>query len=188
MTSLNNFGGKVKNLILILALMISTVAMAGVDMKKSDFKWKGTKVTGMHEGKISLKSADLKMAENRIKSGKIVMDMNSVTVTDIKNETYAKKFINHILSKDFFETKKYPTATLEIVRDTGKQLEGKMTIKGKTNRVMIPYKKEGNMYTGTLKFDRTKYNLRYGSGSYFKGLGDKMIHDEVVLNFKVAVK
>lgn len=177
-----------KNLILVIAFMFSTLTIAGVDMKKSDFKWKGTKVTGMHEGKISLKSADLKMADNRIKAGKFVMDMNSVTVTDLSNKTFAKKFIDHILSKDFFEVKKYPTATLEIVRDTGKKLEGKMTIKGKTNRVIIPYTKEGNMYSGTLKFDRTKYDLRYGSGSYFKGLGDKMIHDEVELKFKVAVK
>jgi polyisoprenoid-binding protein YceI len=93
-----------------------------------------------------------------------------------------------MLNEDFFETNKFPTATLEIVRDTGKALEGMMTIKGKTNRVMIPYTKNGNMYKGTLKFDRTKYGIKYGSGSFFKGLGDKMIHDEVTLNFNVAVK
>jgi polyisoprenoid-binding protein YceI len=157
-------------------------------MKKSTFKWKGTKVTGMHEGNISLKSADLKMDNNRIKSGKLVVDMNSITVTDITNQEYAKKFLAHMLNEDFFETNKFPTATLEIVRDTGKALEGMMTIKGKTNRVMIPYTKNGNMYKGTLKFDRTKYGIKYGSGSFFKGLGDKMIHDEVTLNFNVAVK
>jgi hypothetical protein len=39
--------------------------------------------------------------------------------------------------------------------------------------------------SGTIRFDRTKYGIRYGSGSFFDGLGDRMISDEVVLKFEV---
>lgn len=168
--------------------MFSTTAFSAVDMKQSSFKWKGTKVTGMHEGNISIKSADLKMKDDgRINTGKIVMDMNTITVTDISGDM-AKKFLQHVTTEDFFMVKKYPTATLEIQRDTGKTLEGILTVKDVPQRVIVPYTKSGKTYSGTLKFDRTKHGIKYGSGSFFKGLGDKMIHDEVTLDFKVVMK
>jgi hypothetical protein len=32
-----------------------------------------------------------------------------------------------------------------------------------------------------LTFDRSKYNVRYGSGSFFENLGDKLILDSIKL-------
>ena len=44
------------------------------------------------------------------------------------------------------------------------------------------------MYSGTLKFDRTKFNMKYGSGSFFKNLGDKMINNEIKIDYVVALE
>lgn len=161
---------------------------AGVDTKASSFKWKGTKVTGEHYGQVSLKSANLKHSKDgKISSGEFVIDMDSVTVGDLSGE-WATKFLNHIKSPDFFNVPKFPTSKLVVTSDNGKVLKGKLTIKGKTNDITIPYKKSGDTYKGTMTFDRTKYDMKYGSGSFFKGLGDKMIHDKVTLSFEVKTK
>jgi polyisoprenoid-binding protein YceI len=175
--------------LLLMALFISSQLLAAnVDMSKSSFTWKGTKVTGEHFGKISLKKAELKKAKDgKIKSGNFVMNMDTITIEDLNGE-WAKKFVDHIKGPDFFNVPKFPEAKLVITGDDGKNLMGKLTIKGKTNKVTIPYEKKGNQYTGTMKFNRTKFDMKYGSGSFFKGLGDKMIHDDVTLKFTVALK
>lgn len=168
--------------------MIGNLYASNVDLKQSTFTWKGTKVTGEHTGNISLKSASLnKGKDGKITSGEFVIDMNSVTVTDLTGE-WADKFIAHIKNEDFFEIKKYPNAKLVITGDDGKSLSGKLTIKGKTNDIKVPYQMKNGVYTGTMTFDRTKFDMKYGSGSFFKGLGDKMIHDKVTLKFNVKTK
>jgi hypothetical protein len=46
------------------------------------------------------------------------------------------------------------------------------------------WKKTGSSVSGktTLKLDRTKWGLKYGSSSFFKGLGDKAIDNEFSLD------
>ena len=175
-------------LILVLSLFLSTGLLAkDVDLQKSSFKWLGTKVTGKHVGIIKIKNASLKMKDSKLMSAKIVMDHNSISVTDLEGE-WKQKFEGHIKSGDFFDVQKYPTSTLEVNKVDSKNLYGNLTIKGKTHAVVVPYSKKGNTYIGKLKFDRTKFNMVYGSGSFFKNLGDKMINDEVEVDFTVVTK
>lgn len=179
---------KIMKTLLLTLFLAGNLHAANVDLKKSTFSWKGTKVTGEHVGNISLKKANLKKGKDgKISKGEFVIDMNTVTITDLSGE-WATKFIGHIKSADFFDVKKFPEAKLVITGDDGKNLKGKLTIKGKTNDIKVPYKVKNGEYVGTMTFNRTKYDMKYGSGSFFKGLGDKMIHDKVTLNFKVKLK
>ena len=91
-------------------------------------------------------------------------------------------------SEDFFQVEKWPTAKLVIKSVKGEKVKGELTIKDKTNPVEFTAKNEKGFYTGTLKFDRTKFGMIYGSGNFFKNLGDKMIENDVTLDFKVKVK
>ena len=59
---------------------------------------------------------------------------------------------------------------------------GQMTIKGKTNPIAFDLNLKGNSATTTLVIDRSKYDIRYGSGSFFDNLGDKTIYDDFTLN------
>ena len=68
------------------------------------------------------------------------------------------------------------------------KMDAELTVKGVTKPVSFSYQQKGNKYTGTLKFDRTKYGIKYGSGSFFDNLGDRMIHDEVTVEFIVVTK
>ncbi len=174
-------------LISALTVFSLTSFAADVDLAKSEFNWKGTKVTGEHTGKLKLKKASVKLNDKGlIESGTLVIDLNSLTVTDLSGE-WATKFLTHMKSDDFFNIAKFPEATLVVKNDTGSKIKGILTIKGKSNPVEFSYKKSGSEYVGVLTFDRTKFDMIYGSGNYFKNLGDKMIHNEVTLNFKLVL-
>lgn len=177
-----------KNLALVLGIILSFSAFsAGLDTSKSQLEWVGTKITGKHNGTVGIKKADLKIKDGEIQSGYILADISKIKVTDL-NGTTADKFIGHIQGPDFFEVAKYPTAKFKIDKVENGYLIGELTIKGKTHPEKVKYMRKDNVYQGSLVFNRTKYDMVYGSGSFFKGLGDKVIHDDVELGFKLVLK
>ncbi|MDI1305369.1 MAG: YceI family protein, partial [bacterium] len=97
----------------------------------------------------------------------------------------------HLKSEDFFGTEKFPTSTLVFKKVVAKSanvytVTGDLTIKGKTNSITFDLATTANSATTALKIDRTKYDIKYGSGSFFDNLGDKAISDEFELT--VALK
>ncbi len=178
---------KLMTLAAVVFFGVSSAIATPVDLSKSEIKWLGTKVTGKHFGKIKLKSGDVTLKEGKLAGGTFVADINSITVDDLEGE-WATKFLNHMKHEDFFEVGKYPTATLKIKSVKGKTITADLTIKGKTNEVKFDYTKKDNTYSGKMTFDRTKFNMIYGSGDFFKNLGDKVIHNEVKVDFVFVVK
>lgn len=177
-----------RNLLLITSLLLGQAAFAlQLNKSASQLQWKGTKVTGEHYGTVGIKDAELTGEAGQIQRGHIIADLSKIKISDLEGK-WANKFIGHIQSDDFFNIKKYPTAKYEIEKVKNGFFYGKLTIKGKTHKEKVKYTKEGNEYKGTLVFNRTKYDMKYGSGSFFKGLGDKMIHDDVKLDFKLVLK
>jgi polyisoprenoid-binding protein YceI len=173
---------------LFAALVILSVnAIAGVDMAKSEFKWTGKKIAGPHYGVAPLKSATLVEEKGFVTGGEFVIDMTKIDVQDLQGE-WKGKLEGHLKSADFFEVDKYPTATLKIKSVKGKTVSADLTIKGITKPVSFDTKKEGAVYSGQLVFDRTQFNVKYNSGSFFdvKALGDKLIDDKVTVDFKVT--
>lgn len=162
-------------------------AATEIDTKASSFKWTGKKVTGQHYGTLPIKSSKLMEKKGQLVGGEIELDLTKMTVDDLTGD-YQKKFLSHIKSADFFEVKKWPTAKLVIETVKGTKAKGKLTIKGITQPVEFAFKKAKDVYSGTLKFDRTKFKMIYGSGDFFKNLGDKVIYNDVTLDFKVKVQ
>jgi len=116
--------------------------------------------------------------------------MTSVTSTDLTGE-YQGKLNGHLKADDFFGTDKFPTAKL-VIKTIGEKsanvytATADLTIKGITKPVTFDITVAGNTATTAFKVDRTKYDIKYGSGSFFEGLGDKTISDEFELT--VALK
>lgn len=153
---------------------------------KSSVTWKGYKVTGSHEGKISLKSGELVFKAGKLIGGEFTIDMMSIVNTDLEGE-YKGKLEGHLKSDDFFSVEKYPTAKLVFteVKSTGKnayEVTGDLTIKDVTAPVTFEISVYGNKATTNLKIDRTKYGVKYNSASFFEGLKDKAIYDEFDLS------
>jgi polyisoprenoid-binding protein YceI len=176
----------ITGLVVVLGMGFSAQALE-VDPSASEFKWSGKKVTGGHYGKLPLKSSKVNHNKGAIQGGEFVLDISKMTVEDLSGSMQTK-FLDHMKSEDFFEVAKWPTARLVINKLDGKMAHGQLTIKDKSHPVKFPYTKANDTYSGTLKFDRTKFGMIYGSGDFFKNLGDKMIYNEVTLDFKVKVK
>ena len=67
------------------------------------------------------------------------------------------------------------------VKSTGKnsyEVTADLSIKDKTNPVTFDISIYGNKATANIKIDRTKFDVRYGSTSFFDDLQDKAIYDE----------
>lgn len=163
-----------------------------VDIKKSTINWTGKKVTGQHTGTIDLKSANLYMEDGNITGGKFVIDMTTITVTDLSGSTKGK-LEGHLSSDDFFGVATYPEAIVEITNasKTDKpntyNIDADVTIKGITEPVSFVATVTDNNATADITVDRSKFNVRYGSGSFFDGLGDKMIYDDFELSVNLVM-
>ena len=154
-----------------------------IKTEKSIVTWKGYKVTGSHQGTINIKQGSLTFKNNKLVNGAFLIDMTSLGNTDLSDANYRGKLEGHLKSDDFFGVAKHPTATLLFtnVKSTGKnayKITGDLTIKGRTHAISFALSVYGNKANASLKIDRTKYDVRYGSTSFFDGLKDKAIYDE----------
>lgn len=189
----------------LFASALSLIVLAGhgehktytIDQKVSSIEWIGEKVTGSHTGTILVKEGDVQLEDGKVVGGTIYIDMTSIVVTDIEDEGTNAKLKGHLMSDDFFGVATNPTAMLKIIsveKTEGKQhlIKGEMTIKGKTEMVEISATimmlDNKVVILGEAKIDRTKFDIRYGSGKFFEGLGDRMISDEFTVKFKVGAK
>jgi len=153
-----------------------------IKTSESQVVWKGYKVTGSHEGTIAIASGELHFNGAVLTGGAFVMDMSTISSTDLEGE-YKDKLDGHLKSDDFFGVANHPKAQMVFtdVKANGKNaytVTADLTIKGKTAPVTVNFSVYGNKATATLKVDRTKYDVRYGSASFFDGLKDKTIYDE----------
>ncbi|GAL63823.1 rhodanese-like domain protein [Algibacter lectus] len=178
-----------KNIALVAFVALITFSFTTIEKDKKEIKtesskvvWKGYKVTGSHEGTIDIKSGALDFDGDKLIGGNITIDMTTLVSTDLEGE-YKGKLEGHLKSDDFFGVETHNTSTLEFteVKASGKNsydVTGKLTIKGKTNSVKFTISIYGNKATANLKVDRTKYDVKYGSASFFDDLKDKAIYDE----------
>ncbi|WP_343487814.1 YceI family protein [Allomuricauda sp. d1] len=156
-----------------------------VNTEKSTVTWKGYKVTGSHHGTIALKSGALEFDGEKLIGGEFVVDMSTLTNNDLEGD-YKGKLEGHLKSDDFFGVQSHPTSKLVFtdVNADGKnsyKVTGDLTIKGITKPVTFDVSVYGSKATATLTVDRSKYDVRYGSGSFFDNLGDKTIYDDFEL-------
>jgi polyisoprenoid-binding protein YceI len=184
--------------VLIFNLFVFANESYQVDVSKSELKWEGRKVTGAHHGTIDVKDGSLEFDNGILTSGSFSINMNSMICLDLEDETWNKKLIDHLKSDDFFAVTTHPIAKLKITgvknyKDSDSEANyliiGDLTIKGITHPIEFPavIKVENSIVTAVAKIevDRSKYDVRYGSGSFFTGLGDKLIYDNFTMNVKI---
>lgn len=169
-----------------------------IDTKASKVHWTAKKVTGGHTGYLSVGTGTVMVENNNVVGAQVNMDLNSIVCTDLKDAGTNQKFVGHLKSDDFFSVSNHPVAKFEITTivpgsTSGEyNVKGNMTIKGITNEISFPAKvsmANGTVKAvGTAKLDRTRWDIKYGSGKFFEGLGDKMIYDEFEVTFDISAK
>lgn len=167
-----------------------------IDVDKSVLTWNGKKVTGEHGGPVKAEKGYLTLNGNKLTGGVVSIDLRTMTSTDLKdNKEYHDKLINHLKSDDFFSVAKHPVATFKITKvkqSSGNTADvtGDLTIKGITNPVTFPVtvNVSGNTLTATGKatINRAKYDIKYGSKSFFDNLGDKVIYDDFTVDMNIV--
>ncbi|MEZ4854657.1 YceI family protein [Flavobacterium sp.] len=161
-----------------------------INIEKSSINWVGKKVTGQHNGTVNLKEGNLVFKDEALVGGKFIVDMTTINTTDLQGE-WAQKLNNHLKADDFFGVEKYPTATLQFkkIADKGNNvytIYADLTIKDITNPVSFDIVIGKNTATTKLTIDRTKFDIKYKSGSFFENLGDKAIYDDFELDINLV--
>jgi polyisoprenoid-binding protein YceI len=198
-----------KNTLSYLAIAgLGSVILAFTPVKKSEnltikpeaskIEWYAEKVTGAHNGLVQLKKGIITLENNEFTGGEFVVDMRSIKVTDISGPS-AAKLEGHLKSEDFFGVENNPEARFLVTGVSKKangefntEIKGNLTIKNVTHPITFPARvdiKNGNFAAyGEMVIDRSKYNVRYGSSSFFDDLGDKAIYDEFTMKISIGAQ
>jgi len=191
----------------IIALGLSAILMASfaftyvvnysVNVEESNVTWVGKKITYDHKGTIKISNGSLDVSSNNLVGGSFTIDMNSIANLDLEDSEKNAKLIGHLKSADFFNVSEFPTASMVITsvkmnkaEGSNYEVMGDLTIKGITKPVTFPamvvIDNDIVSAKATVVFDRSEYDVRYGSGSFFDDLGDKVIYDDIELGIELV--
>ncbi|MBS4014646.1 MAG: YceI family protein [Bacteroidetes bacterium] len=174
-----------------------------IDADKTTVAWIGSKMVGSaHDGKIGVKSGELYLVDDVLVGGKIVIDMTKIVVLDIENPAMNARLKGHLESDDFFSVEKFPEAHFDMAQISqieaaadglpNFQIKGNLTIKGITHGIFFPaYVKvqDGKLTAkADFSFDRSLFDVRFGSGKFFENLGDNLINDEIRVGLDVVAE
>jgi len=192
---------KMKKLFSFTVLLAATVLMMAfnpikedvytVDVANSSIGWSAKKVGGGHTGTVKITEGSLVYNGKSLQKGVFLMDMSSITSDNARVTT-------HLKSPDFFSAEKNPSSKFEItkVSAAGKErvnISGNLTIKGITHPLTFPATvKQGKdvvvAVASGIRIDRTKYDIKFRSKTFFGDIGDKAIDDEFELNINLTAK
>ncbi len=170
-----------------------------LDTENSDVAWEGRRIGGGHDGTIGIKSGRFYVFEGDLVGGEVVIDMNQIVVLDIENPNSNARLQAHLESDDFFAVEEYPEARFEItnveaveeeIADITHRVFGNMTIRGITHGIAfnanIDFSGDSMLAFAAFDLDRTRWNVRFGSGSIFEDLGDSAINDDFGLTLNLV--
>ena len=168
-----------------------------VNSENSTIKWIGSKVAESHEGTINIQKGVLNIKHGVLVGGQISIDMSTIVNTDMEGRM-KQRLEWHLKNEDFFNVAEFPTSTITItnaVKGEGNtyKVVADLTIKGITHPISFDADVNVNglnfLAAAKIKIDRTKWDIKYNSGNFFKDLGDKLILDEIEFEvFLLSVK
>ena len=180
--------------LILLSFCFTLAQSITADTSQSNIRWYGEELTGKtHFGNLSFKAAQIEVQDGVITGGNFIVDMSSLSVEDLSGGGKTK-LEYHLRSNDFFSVDKNPEAKLKITQkakvESGVQkLYGELSIKGIQHPIDLTMTfGDNNSALAQLTFDRSKYNVRFRSGSFFENLGDKLILDDIRLEVSLKWK
>ena len=173
----------------------------GVDLKESRVLWTGRNLLNKHEGAIPLRTGELTVEAGRLAGGRFTFDMRGITCSDLAGSPMHDILIAHLLSDDFFDAEVFPDASFVITQTSpvngaspgapNLSVSGELTLKGLTRPVEFPacagITPDGKLAAqASFAIDRTKWNVVYGSGKFFRNLGGHLVNDLIDLNLRIV--
>jgi len=161
-----------------------------INLDESILTWTGREVsTSSHYGTINFTSGQFEVSDGLISQGEFIVDMTSINVQDLSGGS-KERLEGHLRSDDFFSVESFPTAHLYIssseLISQGKWLVNSfLTIKDISHPVLFEMSNTDEGWIANLVFDRSKYNVKFRSGTFFENLGDKLIYDDIELKINL---
>ena len=177
----------IKNIILLITLF-SGLLINGqekkININESKIKWIGKEITTkIHFGSLKFNNGKIILNNDQIIGGDFSVDMKSLVDEDLSGKS--KQYLeNHLKSDDFFGVEKYPTASLNIsssikIGNNEHKINGILTIKNIAHPISFVLTFNDLGAFAKMTFDRSKYDVKYRSASFFSDLGDKLIYDDI---------
>jgi len=176
---------KLLSITLLLLLFNSAYAQKlTVDTEKSKIKWIGKEITtSSHYGTLKFSSGEITLKSDEI-SGAVSVNMESISVDDLSGGS-KNRLEGHLRSDDFFSVEKHKESKIEVISSkkngSSYDVNGTLTIKDISHPINFTLDMKDKMAETKLIFDRSKYDVRFRSGSFFENLGDKLILDDIEL-------
>ncbi len=162
-----------------------------IETSQSQITWTGREVsTSSHYGTLDFVSGNFEISNGAIVNGEFIVDMTSINNQDMEGDSKAR-LESHLKSDDFFSVESYPTAAIsinssELISDGKWNVSADLSIKGFTHPVNFEMISSEDGWSANLVFDRSKYDVRFRSGSFFENLGDKLIYDDIELSINLT--
>ena len=174
-----------------------------VDTDMSVVEWTGRNINNRHYGRIALAEGEVTLANRALSGGRFVLDMTSISNLDLQDATWRDLLLRHLMSDDFFDVERYPTAVFAV---TGYEpiagaapgtpngiVTGNLTIRDVTRPVsfsaVIAPQEDGSIKAqAAFDLDRTLWNVCYGSGRFYERLGMHLVHDLISLEMFIVAR
>ena len=162
-----------------------------VDTERSTIEWTAKKVGGGHTGTVKIADGSLVYKGKSLLGGSFTMNMASITSDNARVTT-------HLKTDDFFSAVKNPTSKFEITKVSAigsnrVNITGNLTIKNITHPLTFPatVKQQKGVVVAVangIRIDRTKYDIKFRSKTFFGNIGDRAIDDEFELSINLVAK
>ena len=170
-----------------------------VNAALSTCNWVGTEITtNTHTGTLDIYKGSVSVVDNRVNTAFLALNMSTINVTDLSGGANGS-LEGDLKSEDFFGVEKHPFSELKLeslkTKEGQSYAGGILNIRGISHPISFPVdaSQDGNQMTfdGDMTFDRSKYNVKFRSGSFpdlFPDLGDKLINDEITISFHIVAE
>lgn len=163
---------------------------SNVNIENSTVTWKGTMLgVYAHEGNVKLTQGSIKTKGNEIIGGSFTVDLNNIQPTDenynVEQDRTPENLVGHLQSADFFDVANHPNATFEITGNNGDMVTGNLTVRGITHEETVKnvaYNEASNTWSGTLTFDRKKYDVAWDSQ-----MKEMVLSNDIELNINLSL-
>jgi polyisoprenoid-binding protein YceI len=165
------------------------VSVFTVDPAVSAIGWKAEKPTGTHNGTIKIRSGSLTFYCKQLTKGSILIDMNSIVVTDLAMPD-KQKLENNLKGDNFFNTGRFPLAQLDIISVNHKSestyrfitITGNLMLHGVTKKIVftadVSKTRDTNFIAqADIVINRRDWNIGTKNFKY-----DKFIYTDIHLN------
>lgn len=172
-----------------------------VDTEASLLRWTGRNLFNHHEGTLRLSGGQITLDQAELVTAAFEIDMRTIACTDIEEASMSAALINHLMHSDFFDVERHPLARFETTLaeqipyategTPNVRIEGMLTLRGITRSIHFPavvaVKPDGCSLTAQaqIEVDRTEFGSFYGSGKFFRMLGQHIVNDHFQLHLKI---